>query len=514
MDSFLRLGHEGSPDPAKPAMHLNQDILLQIMMYLHRSDASRLSRTCRTLLQAAPQHLFEARLGTGGWPIMVELSEPRQFTSFFMFIFRRHLGCLRYLQVLKLSPVGKWRRVPRLAQLLAELFTKASALRALYLDDCSIIDFDERVRRAFTTMTGLRMIQIHAHTPDTPDWLEELQSPIACIDVDFELSDESGDRTDFVPVLEPFRTSLRAVKLKSIPWEEGPGIKFPLVFPNVASLEAEIFDLNWQLRTIYHCFPNVKELSTYSKDADGLVLDPEIEDIRLMNGRAQASGFWPSLRLLEGPLTELYMLAIQCAVDEVHTYTPFDTEVRYARLTALIAATRPKMLELRLSKLAFDFDLSTLAQHLMPARERLNRLELAFGFHGQEYTDIAPGINKMLSALAKFALHSLDIYVYWGDSYLRKPSPGGQSMADLDLAAMARHALQCMPSLRYTVVHGEEPLRRIVYEARGGPTNARLPVELEPGCAGWADFETSTRAHALGPGSADWFVGCPEYWNS
>lgn len=375
------------------------------MMYLHRSDASRLSRTCRSLLRAAPQHLFEARLGTEGWPIMVELSKPRQFASFFMFIFRRHLGCLRYLQVLKLSPVGTWRRVPRLAELLTELFTKASGLRALYVDDCKIIDFDERVRRAFTTMTGLRMIQIHAHTPDTPDWLEEMQSPIACIDVDFEISDESGDRTDFIPVLEPFRTSLRAVKLKSIPWEEGPGIKFPIVFPNVASLEAEIFDLNWQLRTIYHCFPNVQELSTYSKDAEGLVLDREIEDIRLMNGRAQASGFWPSLRLLHGPLTELYMLAIQCAVDEVHTYTPFDTEVRCARLVALITATRPKMLELRLSQLAFDFDLSALAQHLMPARERLVRLELAFGFHGQEYKDPGPGIVRAPSRVSVTGAH-------------------------------------------------------------------------------------------------------------
>ncbi|EKM48355.1 uncharacterized protein PHACADRAFT_33920 [Phanerochaete carnosa HHB-10118-sp] len=348
-------------------MHLNWDILVEIMFFSDRADASRMSRTCRTLLQAAPQTLLSRN---EAFPLL----ERQQLLSFLLFMFcGRHNG-FRYLNQLRLYEV--WRSLPQLEEHLTDLFMQATELKLVTLEG-EKVELGERVSYAFANLTKLRTLKIDAVTDRTAELFKKMQAPLTGIDANFL---GYHDSVDPIPMFAHFKHSLRAMNLSFAGFSSTE-----IQYPRVVSLSAEYCEYQ-NLVSIVHCFPSLRDLSLHAMEED-LDMQQEIsitEEERLSSLASQTRRTqWPSLHRLSGGVRELYTLGIRCRVDHVDVARwPLNSAVDGQRLAAIVADVRPTSLDARL--LLPEFELLSLAEHLTCVRDELVGLRLRLDYQYEE----------------------------------------------------------------------------------------------------------------------------------
>lgn len=373
-------------------MPLNWDVLLEVMWLLSRADASRMSRTCRTLLRGAPRAL----LSCDGWARpAIALWKDEQFASFSTFMLVRPRDSFRYLRHLSLNTYHRLRAQPGFAKTLAAVFTHATQLETLSLSDGEILEIDQHVGDAFVQMKSLRVLKIGDFSTQTIELLAKMQTPLVCIHANFTRS--IFDRVDPVPILAPFRDSLRHV---AVTWVDFTSSETQ--FPHVVSLDTELCAPEG-LEEIVQCFPNLQELYM-DTGGEELWNDSEIEELRPPNWQSQAVHTWPSLSSLSGSVATLYVLGVRCHVTHIDVSCdilrkPIDGE----RLAAVLIDARPMSLSLQLQ--AWEFDVASLVQYLLPAKDSLVKLTLRIRFRGEQYEDPSPHI--VCSQLTKY--HDVDV---------------------------------------------------------------------------------------------------------
>lgn len=117
----------------------------------------------------------------------------------------------------------------------------------------------------------------------------------------------------------------------------------------------------------------------------------EIEQLRPPNWQSQAVHTWPSLISLSGSVATLYVLGVRCHVAHINVSCDIlRKSIDGERLSAVLADARPISLSLQLQ--AWEFDVASIVQYLLPAKDSLMKLTLRIGFRGEQYEDPSPHI--------------------------------------------------------------------------------------------------------------------------
>ncbi|EKM56027.1 uncharacterized protein PHACADRAFT_28997 [Phanerochaete carnosa HHB-10118-sp] len=302
------------PDGIRPAMRLNWDILVEIMSFSDNADASRMSRTCRTLLQAAPKILLSREA--------VSLCGPEQLSSFLQYML-----CGRQAAELKL---------------------------VMFYNE--FLEIDTSINRTLTNLSRLRTIQLSDATDPAAELLKEMQAPLTGIDASF--FDYVDYWFDPVETFARFRHSLRAMSLAFVRFASAD-----IQYPHVVSLSVERCRFE-DLEHIVHCFPGLHDLKLHGISFDFMV-ENDLEEERLSNLASQARRTWSSLHRLSGDVLGLYILGIRCRVDHVSvSCQPLNSTVDGQRLAAILADVRPTSLDIRLR--LPEFKALSLAECLTP----------------------------------------------------------------------------------------------------------------------------------------------------
>ncbi|GJE88066.1 hypothetical protein PsYK624_041490 [Phanerochaete sordida] len=398
----------------------------------------------------------------------------------------------RYLRHLSLNTYHRLRAQPGFAKTLAAVFTHATQLETLSLSDGEILEVDQHVGDAFVQMKSLRVLKIGDFSTQTIGLLAKMQTPLVCIHANFTRS--IFDRVDPVPILAPFSDSLRHV---AVTWVDFTSSETQ--FPHVVSLDTELCAPEG-LEEIVQCFPNLQELYM-DTGGEELWSNSEIEELRPPNWQSQAVHTWPSLSSLSGSVATLYVLGVRCHVAHIDVSCdilrkPIDGE----RLAAVLIDARPISLSLQLQ--AWELDVASLVQYLLPAKDSLVKLTLRIRFRGEQYEDPGPHIYAMLETLSVLSLRTIDIWVDWERDWDRSVRASGwrfspdaqsessdieepqQTIADLDLTAIALQAARSIPTLQFAVIDGKYPLWTTFYkvcrDVNGhGQQGAATVVELE-----------------------------------
>ncbi|GJE88121.1 hypothetical protein PsYK624_042040 [Phanerochaete sordida] len=405
-------------------------------------------------------------------------------------MFARKRKCFCYLKHLCLHSFPQLYDQPRFGKVLAALFTRATELETLSLLSCEILEVGQQVGDAFAQMKSLRVLRILDFSDHTRALLARMRTPLVC--VDFNLSRLDLDQEDPVPILAPFRDTLRHVKVNWVDFTSAE-----TQFPHVTTLEAELCHPGG-LGEIAQCFPGLQNFRMHTAREDGWD-DDEAEEIRAHNLQSQAVHTWPSLNSLSGSAVTLYVLGVRCHVAHIDVscgilVEPVDGE----RLAVVLADARPTRLSVHIR--AWEFDATSLAQYLLPAKDSLVTLTLRIDFRGEQYEDPSPQIHAMLATLSLLSLRTIDLWVNWERPmriYKMRFSPDdqtessedeepGQSIADLDLAAIALQAACSIATLQFAIVDGRYPLRTKFFKISrnvDGPQDTPTVVELEDGNA-------------------------------
>lgn len=359
-------------------MLLNWDVLTEILSFLDRANASRMSRTCRTLHQAplVPRILLDYE---------VTLWSPKQLVSFCRYILpgsRR--ARFQYFLRLNLRISGRRFNIntPQLGELLAAIFARSTKLEWLSLSNCALLEIDERIPPSLLSLTKLRTLVLNELTERTGDILKHIPAALTSISMDaMKLDDEL--ELNAIPMFAHFKDSLETL---GVTWADFIGED--VLYTRVTNLSVGHCYFP-ELRPIIRCFPNLRDLHIDIGDAP-TTLEEQVEAHRLLNLASQPQTSWTSFSRLSGSLHTLYMLGIQCTAEYLNVIEPLDSTSNDLRLGVVLSDVRPTTLRMVLRMP--EFDISRLAHVLSAARDTVKGLILDLEFYGEEYKGPTPQI--------------------------------------------------------------------------------------------------------------------------
>lgn len=347
-------------------MLLNWDTLTEVMAWLNRPRAARMSRTCRALRAAAPRMLLKDK---------VEILYAERFTSLCLFMFADRQR-FRFLRKLSLQFFVE-DEDSELGMLIADFFSHSTELEWLHLDDCLLLEVYEPVLSSMSSLTKLRTLQLENLTDHTEDLIKNIQLPLTKINIDFSGSE---DFFDPISVLSPFKHSLKAVSVDHVNLFT-LGVQYPLV----TTLHVGYCD-GAELEVLEHSFPNLRKLSFEIAQEEGSWTSEEVEVERHSSLSLGAQDSWTSLARLTGNILSLYILGVRCRVEHLDvTPLPMKRPEHCQRLTTMLTDFRPPNLELALD--VAKVDLSQLPGILSPIEESLLKLRLCLKMRGHRYED-------------------------------------------------------------------------------------------------------------------------------
>lgn len=359
-------------------MLLNWDILTDAMSFLDRADASRMSRACRTLLQAAPVVLLRGE---------IFLWTPWRLLSFYRFMSRaEHTGSpYQYLRQLKLTYSGRWlNTIPQFGKLITEIFEHATELQSLKVYGSDVLEADDRTAPAVAVLTKLYSLEIHDLTESTFHILKMMHAPLTKIEIALFGFTNPVDPT---PVLLRFTDTLQTLDVSNAVF-----MSTDVQYPHLSTLTTQFCFFN-ELRPVVHCFPNLQVLHMHTINEETST-SMEIEWRRLASVASQEHCSWTSLHRLSGSVLCLYMLGVQCRVDHLKLASAMGTAEDSRRLTMVLSDAHPASLDLALT--LPDFNVSLLAGALAPVTHILTQLMLHLEFHGIVYEDPRPRIVSVI----------------------------------------------------------------------------------------------------------------------
>ncbi|GJE87983.1 hypothetical protein PsYK624_040660 [Phanerochaete sordida] len=501
-------GNDSRLDPL-----LNWDILKDIMLYCCMEDASRISRTCRTLLQSAPRVLLS---GLEDEFQAVALDIHSHLPSFHQFMLSGRHDCFHLLRRLRLSSLRKAHRrrsTPEddVRTPLVGILQRTTKLEFLGLDDAEILEAEEGERTLLTTllrMKTLRTLQFENTCGTTFERLRTMEAPLTGIYATFGLHG-AHDVLDPVRALAPFRTSLQVLDLFYVMLPHGD---VDVVYPQLTSLSVR-YCTTLHLQSAVRCFPRLQELRFKLAHWEPGLDQGVIERHREQNAASQKCHTWPSLRRIRSTVIQLYTLAICCKVEYIDACEmPLAATANGRRLAAVLADARPACLALRLQSPGFD--LMSLAKWLTPASDGLRALKLHIELvaeHGQDNPLIQ--INTMLTTFTELHLHCLDMHVEWesgcdhhsqatdspdgrdpsGQAALEIASP---SSCESGMRTIALDAAKLIPTLRFVAIQTSHAGNAKLFEisdGAGGPTTSsdKTLVKLSAESRGFEEFYNS-----------------------
>lgn len=487
----------GGTESLQSTMPLNWDLIIEIMYFLARPDASRMSRTCHTLLKTAPAVLLSDQGSSGP----VAISSSKAFSSFLDFMLDGRRESFRHLRHLELFSEANWHKVPCVDERLTQFFKRAKDLKSFTL--CGdLLQPYQQVRSAFASMNSLRSLELAYVPVDTYEVLKTMHAPLTGVTLEF--SDE-----EFNPILAiaPLKDSLRAVKLRSF-----DSLSSNAQFMHVVSLDTLFCELG-HTSTIIHSFPNLQDLRVQRDDTPAYQIIQEAKQCRQMNLSSPPERPWRSLRSLIGRTIDLYMLGLRCharnvavSVDCLHT--PQDGEM----LSTVLDDVRPTSVEVHLE--SSEFAPTQLSRYLAPATNCLQVLSVIFGGYRHSSKNPTARFDSMIETLSTFPLRTLDICAHIGHFGLRSEDRVVRKI-DLrfDVEEVAHTAMRCIPSLRFVAIDGPRPVEtRNLFEIcedevgkGGGKTLRKVPPDL----ADKARREFSQEEIFM----KEWSMSSPWYWD-
>ncbi|GJE87960.1 hypothetical protein PsYK624_040430 [Phanerochaete sordida] len=419
----------------------------------------------------------------------------------------RH-DAFRHLTNLVLRPRNGWSDQPQYGPLLATLLARATELRHLTLDDCEILELNQRVCRTLVKMPKLVSLDVGNVVVESFKHFKSLGVP-ALTEIEASFSYED-DIIDAIPVFKLFKDTLRSLDLSIVTIDTTGGVRYP----HVHTLSIDMCS-GYSPSLLVEAFPSLQHLQ-FQTTLEEMRTDDEIDDTRWDSIRDQAPRYarWPSLRTFHGSILDLYALGLRCEVDHVGAAGDFLCSEKDAeRLRAAVGDVRPRSLCLWLQMP--EFDLSALSACLAPARERLTELQLRLHFGGDMHKYPISQINDMLKELSIHNLRVLEINITWeasreqrarrmsrmlvldeGDTPLKESedeAEDGPTPAKLDLEAIAYRAVKHSETLRFISI-SDRWVRRATFEVRDkeGPKSKRKALlQLSERSAGWEEFYRS-----------------------
>lgn len=337
------------------------------MSFVSRADASRMARTCRTLLQVAPRLLLADT---------VTLPSGRQCVSFCKFMSRPdRKNCFRYLRWLSIS--SRFDTTKQCNEALATIFTQATELEWLDLGRGDVLDQDGCIPCAVAAMTKLRVLVVQNPTPLTLKTLEGMKAPLTTVDADF--FSFNGRVKDPVVVFSPFKESLEIMTVSSVHFKS-PDVQYH----RVATLTAQDCH-NVHLPNMVRCFPNLQDL--HLEVGLNVVPSHYVASLRSWNLAAQAQAAWQSLTRLSGNIVGLYALGLCCNVDHLCLASSMLASADDERFSAVLRDLRG-LHSLYLKLKVPDFDIASLDRALVPVKGTLAELMLRLDYRGQNYQEV------------------------------------------------------------------------------------------------------------------------------
>lgn len=285
-------------------------------------------------------------------------------------------NCFRYLRRLGI-PVWGLELSPRGQRLLATLFIEATELEWLDLGGGYFMWMDERIPQAIAAMRNLRTLHLQSPTKRAYDLLTKMQPLLTAVDADFW--GYGAHPMDPVVVFAPFKDTLEDMKVSWIFFNNRDS-----QFPLVTTLAAEQCR-GPSLRTLTHCFPNLQGLH-YTVGA----LDRwrSLDYWRSENMASQALVRWPLLTWLSGNIVGLYMLGVRTNVNHLCVASSALVTVDDSRQLRAVLSCVQGLQSLYLKVKVPDFDVSSVARVLAPAKTTLAELMLRLEYHGERNGDL------------------------------------------------------------------------------------------------------------------------------
>ncbi|GJE88063.1 hypothetical protein PsYK624_041460 [Phanerochaete sordida] len=468
------------PESKASAMRLYWDILMHTMPMMPRADASRLSRTCQTLLRAAAPALLSRRESEE-----VAISEASHLSSLSSFLSSDwHSNASRHLKCLTLAIHEKDAQT---ASLLADILAKATELRSLNLLEASVVlEGTSSFCDALLALTNLRTLRIGGETGYDYGRLGGMRAPLTAIEADFSAFE---DPVDVIPVFAHLANSLRVLKLANVEFATDS-----CVYPHVVTLDIDSCD-RADIGPIARCFPNLQDLTVSQ-----VLFPDEAEGLREENRAAQLVHTWPSLRRVSGTVTDLYTLGLLCRVSHLKIISEtIETEPECEKLAAVLADVRPTSLKVKIAAPAVA--LQSLAETLKPVQDCLTELWIEIDY--KRYTDPSASLGKLFETLSAFPIRLLHIGLRWIHD---TPSD------DLDLRSVVHDAVQHIPALAFVTMACLPSLAQLEEELAGrsdGSRRSALPMAgLQKGPGAWDEYWDSAMLKPW------WDADCDWYWST
>ncbi|EKM51794.1 uncharacterized protein PHACADRAFT_212410 [Phanerochaete carnosa HHB-10118-sp] len=292
-------------------MRLDWDILVEIMSVLSRADASRMSRTCRVLLHAAPPTLLKGQ---------VVLWSMTYLLSFHQFMFRDKHKCFHHLRVLILKDAIH--HITGAGDLLVDIFTHSTDLERLKVFTSELIDADDRIPPALSALKQLHTIELFSITEHTIDMLKQIQAPLTTARVSLGRLIGPGGRAgiDPISIFARFKDYLRVVDVIHAEFASA-GFRYSRVDT------LSVIYINNELRPLLHCFPNLKnrQLLPMPSLRWRPLNDRHVEEQRRFNMTSPTS--WSSFNRLIG--TDPRSGSRELPVEDIDVHAIAENAMRY-----------------------------------------------------------------------------------------------------------------------------------------------------------------------------------------
>ncbi|GJE88052.1 hypothetical protein PsYK624_041350 [Phanerochaete sordida] len=482
-------------NPLQP-MSLDWDTLLEIMHFSRREDASRMSRTCHTLLRHAPCILLA--VDTEGR--IVSINSPQRLLSFHQFMLGGRHDAFRHLKQMYLHIFARKGGRLQLSGLLSGLFGHAEELRYLEINDSRLLVVSDEVTQAFTQLRKLRTLKflwIKTTASESQRIFETLQAPLTYVSATCSSGISVGN-IDLIQLLAPFRESLRAADLRGAVWNT-----FDVQYPHVFSLTAYVANFE-SLGSMAASFPNLQELNLGLEEEEEWS-EEELEEIRLWSMESQRNYMWRSLiQLCTGNTTQLYIMGIRCKVYHIIIEDMLRSELEGRLLTAVLTEVQPDILEIGLQLPTFD--IYPLFHHLSPVISSLSQLRLGLEYSINEELPIDAGTCTMriLEQLSGLRLHTLSLGIHIC-ARERKDSTQVSEwfQRSFDFEALAHHAMFTIPTLRLVALEADPwqdaELWYVCMEGEDPESSTKELASVQPETTAYQDFFNTSPMFASPP---------------
>ncbi|GJE88064.1 hypothetical protein PsYK624_041470 [Phanerochaete sordida] len=392
-----------------------------------------------------------------------------------MFADRRRFDLLRRFQLLEVKGGHSREALERAARNVVSLLSHAVQLEWLRIEEFDYLEVHKPLPRALSSLTKLRSLHLTDVDAATTRIVKALTMSLAEISLSCYGNKAYEDPSEF---LAPFKDTMRKIILSHVEMLSVAGTPAP--FPLVRTLHLDRCG-HVDLQALEDCFPNLRRL--YLQHDEEVEDTSEIEEERFLN-LARDARPWDSLSMLRGTVAGLYSLGISCSVEhlDVDTEWPVVEPDDYMRLTSLLAALCPTVLELSLN--LPDLDTDKLEKSLSVTAGTLKYLRLVLHWDKALF-DPHEDLDSLLDSLPRTTLQYLQIKFHY-DPDPKRPSLRPSShlcsvvgVAYIDTFELARSAFY-IPTLRYFCLESD-PMSRPrpeMFEVREDDEGERVPVKL------------------------------------